>query len=159
MATTPPRRRSSKRTAGLCLLLCVLTAAPALALAASDFRSAARVAILYDQPSLQSAKRLIAARGTPLEVIQSQGAWYQVRDPGGAMTWIEAGALSSLRTVMVTTDDAEIRSAADLVAPVVFTAARNLILQAQGEPVDGWLPVRHEDGTTGFVRVIDIWGL
>ena len=159
MAMATPLRRSSKRTASLRLLLCVLATAPTLALAASDFRSAARVAILYDHPSLQSTKRLIAARGTPLEVIQPQGAWYQVRDPSGAMTWIEAGALSSLRTVMVTTDNAEIRSAANLGAPLVFTAARNLILQAQGEPVDGWLPVRHEDGTTGFVRVIDIWGL
>lgn len=157
MAT--PLHRSSKRTAGSGLLLCALAAVPTLALAASDFRSAARTTILYDQPSLQSAKRLIAMRGTPLEVIQPQGAWYQVRDPGGAMTWIEAGALSSLRTVMVTSDTAEIRSNASFSAPVVFAAARNLVLQAQGEPVDGWLPVRHEDGTTGFVRVTDVWGL
>lgn len=127
---------------------------------AIEFRSVAGPAILYETPSTQGRKVLIISAGTPVEVIVELERWVKVRDPGGAINWIERHALRTQRTVMVTSKPA----AAALQAPSdtaakVFEAATDVVLEVVSQPANGWIEVRHRDGLVGHVRVTDVWGL
>ena len=41
---------------------------------------------------------------------------------------------------------------------MAFTAKRGVILRVTGPIRDSWIPVRHEDGDTGYARLVDLWG-
>ena len=81
---------------------------------AADFRAASEDAVvLYDAPSAHAQKLFIVSRGYPLETIVVLQGWVKVRDASGALSWVEAGKVSSkLRTVMVKAPVAQIRQAA-----------------------------------------------
>ena len=135
-----------------------LTLSLPLSAAAIEYRSVASTAILYDAPSSEGRKVFIIARGTPVEVLVEQGDWIRVREPGGAITWVERGALRQQRTLMVTSDSAVVRQAPDPGAAVVFEAARDVVLELASPPSGGWAEVRHQDGKRGFVRITEVWG-
>ena len=128
--------------------------------AAADFRSVSDEAvILYDAPSAQSKKLYIVSRGYPLETVVVLQGWIKVRDAAGALSWVEASKVSAKpRTVMVKVPVATVRQAAEESAPVVFQAQQNLVLELT-EAAGNWLRVRHRDGTTGYVRVSQVWGV
>lgn len=133
-----------------------LAALPGYAL---DFRSVADpAAVLYDGPSAKSAKLYVVNRGYPLEVVVTIEGWVKVRDANGAFSWIEAKQLTDKRTVMVRVPVAQVRSHPDDGANLAFQAQQNVLLEFVG--VSGaWVQVRHGDGgTTGFVRVQQVWG-
>jgi flagellar basal body rod protein FlgF len=48
---------------------------------------------------------------------------------------------------------------ADTAAPVAFTVARNVVLDFVGINADGWVQVRHADGSGGYLRANEVWGL
>lgn len=131
---------------------------PAVA-AAIDYRSVAEPAILFDSPSDKGKRLFIIAAGTPVEVVVSLDKWVKVRDAGGGMHWVERRALSDKRTVMVRSARATVRQRAAQDAPPAFEAAKDLVLEVAGAAADGWLPVRHRDGASGFIRVTDVWGI
>ena len=137
-------------------LIGVLAGGPAAAL---EYRSVGAPAILYDAPSEQGKRLFIIARQTPVEVVVSLDKWVKVRDMGGSLSWIERGRLSDLRTLQVSAARAAVRQKPEESAPVVFDAARDLILELSEPPSAGWVKVRHRDGLTGYVRVADVWGL
>ncbi len=127
--------------------------------AAAEFRSIAQnAAILYDSPSTRGSKLYVASRDLPVEVISTDGTWVKVRDPQGDLAWIERSALSDKRTVIVTAAVAEVRKNADSQSPVVFSAQQGVLLEWQGNKIPGWLQVRHVDGSTGYVRLDQVWG-
>ena len=140
------------------LMLCLACAVPA---AAAEFRAVTEeAAVLYDAPSAQSKKLFVVSQGYPLEVIVVVEGWVKVRDASGALSWVEAKHVSAkLRTVMVKTPLAQVRQAADDNAPVVFQAQQNVLLDLTEAVAGGWLRVRHRDGTAGFVRVAQVWGV
>ena len=41
----------------------------------------------------------------------------------------------------------------------VFKCTIKEIREFVDKPADGWVKVRHRDGSTGFIRVNQIWGL
>ena len=135
-----------------CLAQCAL---------AADFRAASEDAVvLYDAPSVQAQKLFIVSRGYPLETIVVLQGWVKVRDGSGALSWVEAGKVSTKqRTVMVKTPVAQIRQAAEDSAAVVFQAQYNVVLELSEVVAGGWLRVRHRDGASGFVRVAQVWGV
>lgn len=137
-------------------LLLSVAALPAMAV---EYRSLAENALLYDAPSGKSEPKFIIARGTPVELVVALDKWVKVRDAGGALRWVERAKLLDRRTVIVTAVSASVLKAAEDSAPVVFEAARDVVLDLLEAAPPGWAKVRHRDGQSGFVRVSQIWGV
>jgi len=126
---------------------------------AIEFRSVAAPSMLYDTPSDKGRRVLIAAPGTPVEVVVTLDKWIKVRDASGAITWIAQDALSARRTLQVTADRAVVRSQPDEASPAVFEVVKNVILELAAPAADGWVQVRHAEGGTGYLRIGEVWGL
>lgn len=115
-------------------------------------------AILYDGLSTKANKLFIVSRFHPLEVLVKLDKWTKVRDTDGAIGWVENSALGDKRYVRVTANIAEIRSTISPTSPLIFEAQRDVLLEVTGVATNGWLPVRHRDGQSGFVRSVQVWG-
>jgi len=127
---------------------------------AIDYASVSRNAILYETSSMQARKLAIIRPGTPVEIVVTSPdlQWVKVRDPSGAMSWIEGNALSKQRTVIVTAEKAVVRRDANERSPVVFEAARDVVLELVSVDPGGWVRVQHASGSGGFVRFTEVWG-
>ena len=135
-----------------------LAVAP-VALYALEFVSVAEPsAILYDAPSLKAKKLFVVSRYLPLEQVVSLSNWVKVRDYSGSLAWVEKRALSDQRFVVVTAPLAGIRQAAEENAPLSFQAQQQVALVWLENTGTGWLKVRHQDGTPGYVSKHDVWG-
>jgi SH3-like domain-containing protein len=145
-----------KRLLALAILAGLLTGGPALAI---EYRSVATPAILYDAPSDKGKKLYVIARQTPVEVVVSLDKWVKVRDMGGGLSWIERGSLSDHRTLQVSAARATVRQKPEDGAPPVFEVARDVVLDLAEPPAAGWVKVRHREGLSGYLRVVDVWGL
>lgn len=116
-------------------------------------------AILYDGLSTKANKIFILSRFHPVEVLVKLDKWTKVRCADNTIGWMENAFLSDKRYVQVANVTAEIRAAPIGSAAIVFEAQRTVLLEPVGPmTLDGWLPVRHRDGLTGFVRVTQVWG-
>lgn len=145
--------RNTKLLAGLLLLVF-----PAASLAL-DYRSVAvpRAAML-DAPSTSAKKRFSVTQYYPVEVIVNLNQWVKVRDKTGELAWMESRNLSEKRTLLVL-DDADVLSANNASAGVVFHVQKDVALEWVQAPQNGWVKVRHKDGLSGFVPVEKVWGL
>jgi SH3-like domain-containing protein len=127
--------------------------------AAAEFRAAAdNAVILYDAPSTKARKLYIVNRGYPLEVVVQVEGWVKVRDATGALSWAEVKSLDNTRNVLVRAASAALRQKPADDAPVVVEVRRDVLLELLERPAGGWAQVRHRDGSSGFIRVADIWG-
>ena len=136
------------------LLLAVCVAADA-----AEFRSVQEnAAVLYDAPSRAAKPLFVVQRHYPLEVIVNLETWVKVRDQAGALTWIEKKSLGDKRMLLVTAASAEARARPEDGAPAVFAAAQNVALELLETAANGWLRVRHADGSTGYMRASQVWG-
>jgi len=128
---------------------------------AIDYASVARNAILFEASSQQARKLAIIRPGTPVEVVVTSHdlQWVRVRDPSGVLSWIEGNALSKQRTVIVTAERVAVRREANERSPVVFEAARDVVLEFVSYEQGGWAKVQHASGGSGFLRFNGVWGL
>ena len=126
---------------------------------ASDFRSLAEPAILYDAPSKQGKPLFVIQRYTPVEMVVNIDRWVKVREPAGSLLWLERRQLSEKRTAIITAARADIRQKPDAGAPLAFEAVKDVVLELTDKPADGWVRVKHRDGTSGFIRINQICGL
>lgn len=140
-------------------LLVTILALTASLTHAIDYRSVGEPAVLFDTPSDKGRPLFIVSTGTPVEVVVVLDKWVKVRDPGGAISWIESASLSPQRTLMVTAPNAIVRRAPDPGSEPVFEAVKDVVLELAAPPAAGWVQVRHRDGLAGFVRVTEVWGL
>jgi SH3-like domain-containing protein len=149
---------------------------------ALDFSSITAPAVFFDAPSTKAKPLFVMRTGTPVERVVGVEGWVKVRDAEGTLAWVEKKYLGDQRQVIVTAALAQIRASADEQAPVVFEAARDVLLELQpaggtsqasaqtatktgnekntrpGTPPDGWLKVKHRDGQQGFVKASQVWG-
>lgn len=139
----------------LALVLCGLLAGSAAV--AAEFVSVTEPAILYDANSLKAKKLYVATRYLPLEQLVVLSGWVKARDATGKVFWIEKRNLSSKRFVVVTARNAIVRQSWSNSAPVAFRAERQVGLEWLGN-VGGWVQVRHQDSSTGYVSSADVWG-
>jgi SH3-like domain-containing protein len=128
---------------------------------AFDFGSVTRDAVLFENSSQNARKLAILRPGTPVEIVVTSPdlRWIKVRDPSGALSWIEGNAVGKQRTVLVTVDQAAVRREAKADSPIVFEAIRDVVLEFVSLERGGWVKVRHVDGESGFVRSSEVWGL
>ncbi len=127
--------------------------------AAADFKSVgSNAAVLFDAPSSKAKKVYIVSRGYPLEVTVQLEGWTKVRDANGAFSWVETRDLTDRRTVIVKPPLAAVRESADDKAPVAFEVQQNVVLEVVNADAQGWLQVRHEDGSVGYIRAAQVWG-
>lgn len=152
---------SCQNAATLCAAFCLVPAfAFAQATPAPMFAAIGeKPAILYDGLSTKANKIFILSRFHPVEVLVKLDKWSKVRDADNTVGWMENAFLSDKRYVQVSGATAEIRLAPNGNAVVTFEAQRAVLLEPTGPATpDGWLPVRHRDGQSGFVRVAQVWG-
>lgn len=141
------------------LIIAILAGLFPAAAAAADFRSAAEAAVvLYDAPSNKATRLFIVNRGYPLEVIVQVEGWVKVRDASGALSWVESKSLDNARNVLLKVP-AAVRQKPAADAPLAFEGQRDLLLELLDGGSGGWLHVRHRDGTAGYVRAADVWGV
>jgi SH3-like domain-containing protein len=128
---------------------------------AADYRSVnVAAAVLWDGPSDKAKKIFVAPRGMPVEVVSTLNTWVKVRDFGGDVSWMAGNELSKTRTVVATTL-ATARAAAQDTAALSFQAERGVTLELldAGQATAGFVRVKHKDGTIGFVKTSEVWGL
>ncbi len=145
-----------RRIPSLALALVALAATPSFAL---DYRSVIEAAAMYDAPSAKSNPMFVVRPGTPVELVVSLEGWSKVRDSKGDLVWIEKKHLAEKRNVIVRTDRAQVRVAAEDRAALVFEAEREVVLELLEVVPGGWVKVRHRDGQGGFVKALQVWGL
>lgn len=126
--------------------------------AALDYLSVAQPAILYDAPSTTAQKLFVLSRDYPVEVIVRIEGWTRVRDEAGTFAWIENRFLSDRKMVMVRSATAEARRAPSDTAPLAFNAEQKVVLELI-ERSGAWVHVRHADGSVGFIKVSQLWGV
>jgi len=144
----------------LALAVVVLCAASGpVAAQAIEYRSAGSALIVRDAPSAEGRQLFSLRAGTPVEIVVTQNGWARVRDPEGALNWVEQQALSTRRTVIVTSERATIRREPRDSASPAFEAARSVVLDLVEPPTLGWARVRHAQGLEGYVRASEVWGL
>lgn len=143
-----------------CGAACMLAALWGGVAAAAEFRSIApAAAVLYDGPSTRARRLYVAPRGMPIEVISSgDPLWIKGRDVGGDTFWVARSDLTEARTVVAAVP-ALVRQTASDAAPILFRAERGVLLEPMEPAAGGWVRVRHRDGTTGYVRTNEVWGL
>lgn len=134
-------------------------ACAAAGLGPSDFRSLTEPAILYDAPSKQGKPLFVIQRHTPVEVVVNIDRWTKVREPAGSLLWVERRVLAEKRTAIITAARADIRQKPDASAPLAFEAVKDVVLELTDKPADGWVRVKHRDGSAGYIRINQIWGL
>lgn len=135
-------------------MLMVANAAQAL-----DYVSVAdRSAILYDANSTKAKKLFVISRYTPLEQVVNLKDWIKVRDRSGTMAWIERRAVSDKRYVVVNVPVATVRQAPEPNAPVLFQVSQNVALESLGINGGGWIKARHQDGSVGYLKSVEVWG-
>ncbi len=157
------------RRIGLLRLAAVAAVAAGVALPvpAAEFRATAEVpTLLYDGPSAKARPLFVYGRDVPFEVLVTVEGWTKVRDVAGSIGWFATKGLTDRRALLVRVPVAEVRSAPEESATIVFRVAQNVLLElaenaasAGATTMPGWVKVRHRDGQTGFVRVPQIFGL
>ena len=145
------------RSALAVVVLCA--ASGSVAAQGIDYRSAGPSLITRDAPSPQGRQLFRLRPGTPVEIIVTQDGWARVREPSGALNWVEQSALSNRRTVIVTAERATIRREPQSTAAPAFEATRNVVLEVVGPPALGWARVRHGQGLEGYIHASEVWGL
>ncbi len=116
-------------------------------------------AVMLDGPSANANKLYIVTLGYPVEVIVDLGDWLKVRDSQGGLNWIEAKALATKQTVLVTIDHAEIKQSADANSALLATIDKDVVLDLlEANTKNGWLKVHHRDGVTGYILSTSVWG-
>ena len=126
----------------------------------ADFRTIGEnAAVMYDAPSRASTPVFLASRYYPVEVIVNLDAWVKVRDHTGTLSWIEKKALLERRMVIVTAPSADVRTKPEEGAPVAFQVTQNVALDLIEIAPGGWVRVKHSDGSSGYVKTSQVWGV
>ena len=147
------------RAPPIAILLMALSGIAAAAPSGSDFRAIGPgPAIMYDAPGAKARKIFAAPAGMPVEVVITSGEWSRVRDAAGDLAWVESKVLTNKRMLVVEAAQTTARSAPNDSAPVVFTAAKSVLLELAEPVTSSWVKVRHRDGDIGYVKAADVWG-
>lgn len=148
------RHQTRRFTLAACFGL--LVALPAFA---GSFLTVNAATVLYDAPSVKGRKLFVIKAETPVEVVVNLEGWSKVRDCEGGLAWLEKKFLADRRSVIVTVPQADVLQKPEEGASVAFTVVKNVSLEYLGQGAGPWVNVRHRDGSTGFIRTNQVWGI
>lgn len=139
----------------------VVLMAASLSLAhALEFRSIKETGtVFYEAPASNARKLFVVSRDYPVEVLSIQKEWARVRDATGSIAWVSGDALSTQAMLLVTVPETGVRETANEQARIVFRVAKDTVMQKLEPPRAGWVKVKHREGSEGYLRISDIWGL
>jgi SH3-like domain-containing protein len=60
---------------------------------------------------------------------------------------------------MITAPRAVVRQSAADDAPAAFETVKDVVLDLVSQSGNGWVQVRHRDGSSGYLKVGEVWGL
>jgi len=95
--------------------------------------------------------------GMPLRITAEYEHWRRVEDQDGVGGWVNFSLLSGVRSVLVTQDMAEFRSAPEDTAEVVLQAEQGVVAKIL-ECERDWCRLS-VDGEKGWVRKTALWGV
>jgi len=115
-------------------------------------------AILYDAPSTKAKKLFVVNRYMPFEQVVTLDDWVKVRDRSGGLYWVEKRVLSNKRYVYALLPLVDVRAEPDVSSARVFQVRQQTALERLESTGTGWIKVRHQDGSVGYVRSTEMWG-
>jgi len=92
----------------------------------------------------------------PLQVTSLKGKWAQVVDFEGDKGWIATDLLAKKKTVIVKADSANLRVGAGKDYELVAEVKRGVVFTPVSTE-NGWVKVKHADGTTGWILGKLLW--
>lgn len=99
---------------------------------------------------------VLVRRGLPLEVLRRYGRWAQVKDPDGAIGWLDAKFLSSDRQVIVSERVRTLFAEPKATAPALYRVEPGVIAHIV-TCRDAWCQIDIA-GKTGWLPRIHAWG-
>ena len=130
----------------------------AASLPASAGLVAARLpVVVYDGPSETALRRFLIGKGYPLVVIAETSEWLTVCLHDGTSGNVHRRDALPGDNVIVR-EASVLRGDPNPGGTIKMKLGRNLLLTGTGDPISGWLPVRHENGVAGFVELASVWG-
>lgn len=115
---------------------------------------------LREGPSYQHRVLWIYRRkGLPVKILTKYDIWYRVQDSEGTVGWISNVMISTARRTVVVTSKraAPIRDGSDVNAPPIAYAQHGVV--AKLEACKAQVCEVSVDGTDGWIRKQDIWGV
>ncbi len=127
----------------------------------AEFRSVSvSKTILYEAPSATTKRVYLVSEGYPLEVIVNLGDWLKVRDPYGALSWVESKNLQSKRTVIVKVDKANIFKETELKSALLANIEKDVVIELSDPLItSGWIKVRYQQDLDGYIQASQVWGI
>ncbi|MEW6428753.1 MAG: SH3 domain-containing protein [Thermodesulfobacteriota bacterium] len=153
---TSASRPSFPLCLALALSLLLLPAAATDALAEMVSIAAARVN-LRSGPGTHHPVEWILGRGYPLLVLQKKGRWLKVRDYAGDTGWVYAKLTGRAPHLVVKKKEVNIRSGPSTGYRVVARAKKGVVFRTLSHS-RGWVKVRHQSGTAGWIKRTLLWG-
>lgn len=139
------------------ILLVVLVALAGPNLAEAERLSVtANIANIRSGPNTSDPVIWQVERYHPLNVIQKQGSWCLFEDFEGDRGWIHNSLLADVRTVVVKSDNCNVRSGAGTQTDIRFTVDKGVPFRVLEEKED-WLRVVHADGDQGWIHKSLVW--
>lgn len=107
-------------------------------------------------PSLKEQTLWQVEKFYPLVVVEKKGEWRRVKDFEGDQGWIHSSMLDTSATVIVKSDQCNLRSGPGKQYDIAFTVEKGIpfkVVQTKGD----WLEVQHADGDRGWLFKSLVW--
>ena len=92
----------------------------------------------------------------PVMVLEKKDSWSKIQDFEGDMGWLSTSLLDKTSTVVVKSNDANVRSGPGADFPVVFRVNKGVPFKTLQTKED-WINIRHADGDEGWIHRSLIW--
>lgn len=107
-------------------------------------------------PGTQHAIFYTVDRTYPLDVLATQGDWFQVQDVDGDVGWVHKTLLSKKASVITIKNNCNIRSGPGKEHAVLFIAEDGIPFELIERQKD-WLHIRHAKGHEGWIYAPLVW--
>ncbi len=108
-------------------------------------------------PSTKYRTKWQLGKGYPLKVVDRKGQWLKVKDFENDVGWVYGSLTSSKPHMVIKKAVVNIRSGPGTRYRIISQAKYGVVMQTLKQ-TKGWVKVRHESGTSGWVARPLVWG-